>query len=88
MLLNDCRNRFVEPTTLTNIQLLPLLPKLHLLYLSAVHLNGAGSVTKRIKNNKRSTLKSDALNPFVSDAHFLYTLKTAENRKVFRFFRE
>ena len=69
-----------------NFQLLPLLQKL---YLSAVHsLNGGGSVTKRNKNNKRSTLKSDALNPFVFDATFLYTLKPAENRKVFWIFRE
>ena len=38
MLLKGSWNRFLGAATLMTIQLLPLLPKLHILYLSKMHV--------------------------------------------------
>ena len=45
-------------------------------------LSSAHENTKIIFYRKRK-FKNDHLNPFVPNAHFLYRLKTSENRKSF-----
>ena len=55
----------LRPTTLMGIQLLPLLPKLYILYLLVMH--GLNGVVAQLNGSKlkRSTLKSDALHALI-----------------------